>query len=223
LRAPAIAQRSAQLTVLDRADGVSQWAYLGRPLFRFEDDTKPLDVYGIGVDPNFEVALVRRHFRPADVEIRRVVPWGDILTTTQGATLYQRDRVSTTNREDHGSPALGRSLGTATCVDSCTQTWHPLVAPADALASGHWDIALRSEGTRQWVYKGFALYTYSSDAPGAALGNALYELAPVQSTPSVPSTEAPTGGSQDDGLPVHGIPQRVGGGISAFFWHAVVP
>ena len=40
----------------------------------------------------------------------------------------------------------------------------------------------RPDGARQWVYKGFALYTYAGDKPGDINGNEIYDLAQVRDT-----------------------------------------
>jgi predicted lipoprotein with Yx(FWY)xxD motif len=216
LRAAGIAVPAGGFSVISRDDGIDQWAYLGKPLYTFDRDTRPMDVYGIGIDPRFQPALIQRFFMPGDATIRRIVPLGDILTTVQGATLYQHDRAVTDDeghnfREDHGSPALGRSLGTATCDSTCATTWRPFVAPANALPSGYWEILTRADGTRQWAYKGFALYTYADDKPGDIHGNETYDLVHVPDAAGVDERQLP------------GIPPRIGTGVGALFWHAVIP
>jgi len=231
LQAGGIAVAAGDFSVISRDDGIAQWAYRGKPLYTFDGDTKPLDVNGINVDPRFQVALIRRFFMPADATIRRIVPLGNILTTVGGATLYQRDRALTSEeghdfREDHGPPALGRSFGTATCDANCATTWRPYAAPSDTVPSGFWEIATRPDGTRQWVYKGFALYTYAADKPGEINGNEIYDLAQVGDTVKA----GDNGGVGDTAAadPVEeklarGIPPKIGTGVGALFWHAVVP
>jgi predicted lipoprotein with Yx(FWY)xxD motif len=216
LRAAGTAMPAGNFSVISRDDGIAQWAYFGKPLYTFDRDTKPLDVYGMGTDPRFRPALIERFFMPGDAAIRRIIPLGNILTTVGGATLYQRDRAVTDDeghnfREDHGSPALGRSFGTATCDSQCTATWRPFVAPANALPSGYWEILTRADGTRQWAYKGFALYTYAGDGPGDIRGNETYDLVHVRDKP---------GGGEPQEI---GLPPRVGTGVGALFWHAVIP
>ena len=68
-------------------------------------------------------------------------------------------------------------MGTAPCVDECLKTWRPLQASAKDLPSGHWSIMERSNGTRQWAYKGFAAYTYVGDKkPGDKNANDTYDI-----------------------------------------------
>jgi predicted lipoprotein with Yx(FWY)xxD motif len=208
LEAPEIAATVGGFSVIARDDGIAQWAYAGKPLYKFAGDRKPGEANGMGVDDRFHVALVVRFFTPADAAIARTADLGNILTTKRGTTLYQRDRVTTEElhpfRTDHGAPALGRALGTSTCEAACTKTWLPFVAPADALAGGYWDVATRADGARQWVYKGFALYTYAADKPGEIGGNAIYDIGRI-GDPILPTGDVP------------------GAGIGGLFWHAVVP
>lgn len=217
LEAPEIANPLGDFASVARDDGITQWMYRGKPLYRFSGDVKTGDANGVGVDPQFRPSLIHRFFMPADVAIRRTVELGAILATRRGATLYQRDRVTLEElhpfRTDHGSPALGRAFGTATCDENCTKTWPPLAAPADAISTGYWDVVTRADGARQWAYKGFALYTYAADKPGDIGGNAIYTLAQISGNPKSAEIDpnALVGGSAS------------GLGVSAMFWHAVVP
>jgi predicted lipoprotein with Yx(FWY)xxD motif len=225
LEAPEIANAVGNFFVIARDDGIAQWTYRGKPLYKFAADQKPGDVNGIGVDSRFAVSLIVRFFMPDDVTIRRTIELGDILATRRGATLYQRDRVTIAERHqfrtDHGSPALGRWFGTSTCDENCTKTWPPFTAPADALPSGYWDVLTRSDGTRQWAYKGFALYTYAPDEPGDISGNAIYSLAQI---PGNEASAAPNRLAAADVDPNDFVGGAAPGrGVSAMFWHAVVP
>jgi predicted lipoprotein with Yx(FWY)xxD motif len=233
LEAPEIANPAGDFSAIARDDGITQWAYRGKPLYKFDGDQRAGDVNGIGADARFRVALIVRHFMPADATIRRSVELGDILTTAGGATLYERDRPAKDEshifRESHGPPALGRSFGTTTCDENCARTWQPFTAPADALPCGYWDIAKRPDGRRQWVYKGYALYTYAADRPGDIRGNEIYDLVQVSDddTGVVASggRHAPPAGGPAAGvdplIPAGG--DVAGIGVGAMFWHAVVP
>jgi predicted lipoprotein with Yx(FWY)xxD motif len=234
LEAPQIANPVGDFSVIARDTGITQWTYRGRPLYRFDGDQRPGEANGIGVDARFQVALIVRYFMPADATIRRHAELGDILTTASGATLYERDLGATDEslgfRENHGWPALGRSFGTATCDENCAKSWPPFTAPADALPRGYWDIAIRPDGTRQWMYKGYALYTRAAEAPAQVSGNQLYDLGAV-------TEEEPAASLASDGrhtAPGAGATARApafvpaggdvaGIGVRAMFWHAVVP
>jgi predicted lipoprotein with Yx(FWY)xxD motif len=222
LEAPEIANSMGAFSAIARDDGISQWSYRGKPLYKYTGDQKPGDVAGIDLDSQFHIALIVRFFMPTDATIRRTLELGNILATRGGATLYQRDRVTMEElhqfRTDHGSPALGRSFGISTCDETCAKTWPPFTAAADALPSGYWDIITRPGGARQWVYKGFALYTYAADKPGDTGGNAIYALVQIGGTAAADRT-APTDVDPNDF--VGGA--AAGLGVGAMFWHAVVP
>jgi predicted lipoprotein with Yx(FWY)xxD motif len=233
LIAPQIANAPEHFKVLSREDGIAQWTYRDRPLYRFAGDVRKGDVKGLDIDAQFRVALVLRQFMPADAIIHRDQELGTILATTAGATLYQRDRAEPDEghnfRIDHGAPYLGRALGISTCDAACAKVWPPYLAPSTAVPSGHWDVIARSDGQRQWVYKGYALYTYSADAPGEARGNETYDFVQMTNV-ALPDNELrgahtpPIGGTEGTNV------RRViagadvsGAGVGAMFWRAVVP
>ena len=59
----------------------------------------------------------------------------------------------------------------------CNKVWRPYLAPKDAQPSGFWDIATRDDGTRQWVYSGYAMWTYAGDKkPGEINGNDAFDF-----------------------------------------------
>jgi predicted lipoprotein with Yx(FWY)xxD motif len=230
LQAPQIANATGDFSVIAHDDGITQWAYRHKPLYKFDGDQRAGDANGIGIDARFHVALVVRYFMPADATIRRSAELGTILTTRSGATLYERDRPASDEihifRESHGPPALGRSFGATTCDEHCARSWPPFTAPADALPCGYWDIARRADGRRQWAYKGYALYTYASERPGEIRGNGIYDLAQVSDGTgalaeggTTPAT-SPVAGA-DPFVPAGG--DVAGIGVGALFWHAVVP
>jgi predicted lipoprotein with Yx(FWY)xxD motif len=225
LEAPEIANPMGGFAAIAREDGISQWTFRGKPLYKFTADQKRGDVNGMAVDSRFHVALIVRFFMPADAAIHRTVDLGSILVTRRGATLYQRDRVTMEElhpfRTDHGSPALGRALGTATCDEVCAKLWPPFTAPAAALPCGFWDVVTRVDGRRQWAYKGFALYTYAADKPGDIGGNAIYTLAQIGGGEKSAAAGRPAAADIDPNELVGGAASGLG--VSAMFWHAVVP
>ena len=71
-----------------------------------------------------------------------------VLTNAAGMTLYTFDN-------DAG--------GKSACNGPCAANWPPLMAAADAKASGDWTIITRDDGAKQWAYKGKPLYLWSKD------------------------------------------------------------
>lgn len=82
---------------------------------------------------------------------------GEALVSPSGMVLYTYDKDA---------------QGTSNCNDRCATNWPPLAAQAGDQAEGDWSIIERSDGSRQWAYKGKPLYTWTKDtAPGAAGGD----------------------------------------------------
>jgi predicted lipoprotein with Yx(FWY)xxD motif len=182
LKAAELSKPIGNWTTVRRDDGSRQWAYKERPLYSFAGDGKPGDVKGLAADARFHAAAVRRYFIPAEVTTR-INGGVTVMATAQGMTLYTRDKFRfsfggySVNDGPPPTPAVGRAVGTAGCEGDCTKRWQPLVASKDAEASGYWTIALRADGTRQWAYQGYPVYTNVEDKkPGDMLGRDLFDL-----------------------------------------------
>ena len=191
--APELARPLGDFTIVLRADGHRQWAYKGRPLYTYRDDLEPGYANGIGIDPRWQVAQIYRYFTPPGVTIANTLAQGRVWVTATGMMIYRRDGY-TYQLGGHGlrrgvyqRPHVGRDISTKGCEGDCLQKFHPLVAPADAEPQGYWEIAVRTDGTRQWVYKSFALYTYGGDTkPGDMTGLDIYDFS-VSRDPQKPA------------------------------------
>jgi predicted lipoprotein with Yx(FWY)xxD motif len=184
--APALASGVGDFSVVARADGSRQWAFRKRPLYAYSEDRLPGDAHGAGVE-KWRVAVLTENFRPPNVRTVSLEGYGDALTL-DGKTLYGgysfEKRWGGRNLRDTFTNAYykGKQLGAAACVDaSCLETWRPFIAPADAQPNGFWEPVQRADGSKQWAYKGYALYTYAGDsAPGQHNGQATYDFATVE-------------------------------------------
>lgn len=183
--APALAMDVGDFSVATRADGSKQWAYKKRPLYRYSGDLLPGDVHGrAAADKRWKVAVLMENFRPAQVAVTTLEGYGDVLSLN-GMTLYAGSAFQKywggRNLRDSFKNAYnkGKKLGGDACADpECLQSWHPFVAPADAQSNGFWEAIRRPDGTKQWAYKGYALYLYMGDkAPGQNNGQATYAFA----------------------------------------------
>jgi predicted lipoprotein with Yx(FWY)xxD motif len=189
--APALAFAVGDFSVVARLDGSKQWAYKKHPLYLYSGDTLPGDARGVGVDKRWSAAELSQNFRPQGVSVSTLNGYGDVLTLN-GMTLYggypfekrwggRNLRNTFTNLY-----AKGKELGAAACVDqSCLQTWRPFLAAADAKSDGFWEPITRPDGSKQWAYKGYALYTYAGDkSPGDHSGQADYDFAKTEGSPT---------------------------------------
>ena len=86
-------------------------------------------------------------------------PKNGVLATPSGATVYTFDKDTANS-------------GKSACNGPCAQLWPPVAAQASDAASGDWTVVTRDDGSRQWAYKGWPLYTFSKDAkPGDTSGD----------------------------------------------------
>jgi len=183
LAAAQLANPTGEWTLINRDDGIKQWAYKGNPVYTYAGDYKPGDANGTSVDKQHQVAELVRYFMPPGVAVQHQISRGPLLATTDGLTLYRRDsHIFRSGGHSLGAsqpyrPAVGRSIATKGCDAECLKTWHPFVAPADAQPSGYWSVMVRDDGTRQWAYQGFAMYTYGGDKKaGDNNGNDIFDI-----------------------------------------------
>jgi predicted lipoprotein with Yx(FWY)xxD motif len=87
-----------------------------------------------------------------------------MLVTPAGMTLYTFD----TDKKDSGLSA---------CYDNCAKNWPPLQVGDSQWDSMVWAIILRTDGLRQWTYRGKPLYTFAKDTrPGEANGEGVNKV-----------------------------------------------
>ena len=186
IAAPALAIGVGDFSIIERVDGTRQWTFQGKPLFRFQADLLPGDVHGREAHEHLQLALLKENFRPEGIAVTTLPGYGDILALN-GMTLYAGSAFEKYwgGRNLRGSFQItyfkGKRLGGNACVSAeCLQSWSPFTAAADARSSGFWEVITREDSSRQWAYKGFALYTHSYDeVPGHIRGHSLYDIADV--------------------------------------------
>ncbi len=168
-------------TVVVREDGTRQWAFQGHALHSFSGDKEVGDAEGLHFDSRWRTAAVREYFMPENVQMRKMSHF-EFFTTSDGQTIYTRDRYQYTAGSFHadgGSTSkvgIGREIGTDACGGPCEDVWVPFAADTDDQPSGYWSIVTRDDGTRQWAYQGYALYTHTSDKkPGDMIGRDEFE------------------------------------------------
>jgi len=183
VRAGALA--SGDWSVVAGPDGSQQWAYQGKRLYTFAEDSQAGDAKGekqlsgagaggrlgglTGSQPNNQTtpqpetrgtAVVLGApsgiVLPAGIQTREVVDVGGIgLADVNGKTIYFR-------QDGKGSD----------CRANCQ--WLAVRAPAEAKGQGDFSSITRPGGIQQWSYKGKLLYTFVGDElPGDARGAVL--------------------------------------------------
>jgi len=85
-----------------------------------------------------------------------------MLVNNAGMTVYTFDK-----------DADGKSA----CYDQCAKAWPPVMAPSDAKAQGDLTVITRTDGAKQWAYKGKPLYLFVKDTkPGDKAGDNVKEV-----------------------------------------------
>lgn len=190
LRASAEAKAFGDWTLVPRPDGAAQWAYKGRPLYRYAKESKPR--WADGQNQLWRYALVSP-FPPRGAFGRQqglggAAPAGAAAAgAAQGVAGFANIRGARAPKVPlpPGVPAgitgqpsadgavfadakgftLYTSTAAGTCAGPCLGAWRPFPAPLLAAEpAGDWTIVSRPDGTLQWAYKGKPLYRSSKDA-----------------------------------------------------------
>ena len=161
------------------AGALRQWAYRGVPLYTFSGDHKSTDAYGVYENYGpWRVMFVYLDAFPQNVQAIESVGHDKILADTQGMPIYERAAFrelfgGPTAYHDYGAaPYMGIAIGSGACDEACEKVRRPVLAPANAQAHGDWMVYTRKDGSKQWAFQGFALYTYTGDSrPGVVNGH----------------------------------------------------
>ncbi|MDB5425538.1 MAG: Secreted repeat of uncharacterized function [Phenylobacterium sp.] len=155
LIAPADAKPVGAFSAIKRPDGALQWALNKKPLYTFVGDAKPGEANGEQVQQFWSAA----RYVPSAPDIvmpavakTQLVGEEFVLADARGMTLYESS-----------ADGEGRSM----CEAACLIAWRPLEAAALSGPIGQWNTIERPDGSRQWAYKGHALYLFDGDGkPG---------------------------------------------------------
>ncbi len=173
-----------EFSIIELDNGIRQWAYRKQPLFSYKRDINAADLNGRDAARGMGPAIAVQYFMPADVAIAMDRPGGRLTQSSTGKALYARDRIDWTQirMPTRGLPVVGQSIGIAGCNADCEREWAPFLAPLSAQPSGYWNLIARPDGSKQWAYRGFALYTYTNEAPGIVHHSELYDAAYSETT-----------------------------------------
>jgi len=184
-KAPTMAVAPVDWSVMQRADGIRQWAYKGTPLYRYNGDQAAGDARGHGIQSERWLAYVLESVPalPSWVTVQGSDA-GLILADSQGRTLYGRTQsrirggapapadihAAAIRSERPGYEVIGGAR-TTDCTECARSYWKPVLAAQQDKPSGNWSIVKRDDGKLQWAFKGEPLYTHERDTwPGALNG-----------------------------------------------------
>jgi predicted lipoprotein with Yx(FWY)xxD motif len=140
-------------TIIQRKDGIKQWAYDEAPLYTSQLDQQPGDVFGGSArSSGGDGPATREPVGPAPD-----VPPGFGVKTTSVGRLLVTERQLSVYVSDRDGPDK------SACDTECSKAWIPMAAPAAGKPHGEWTTFLRPDGTRQWAFRHQALYRYALD------------------------------------------------------------
>ena len=156
LEAPAQVEPPDEWSVIEREDGLRQWTFRGKPLYRYNRDRRPGDMNGDEFLQQWYVAIKPLPLPPGFATYK--TQYGQLLVDQRNMTLYTSD---------------ADPQGASACDGACARTWPPVEAWWRARSPlPEWSVIERADGTRQWAFRGRPLYRYAGDyAPGEIAGN----------------------------------------------------
>lgn len=178
--APAYARPVGEWTIFERAPGVRQWAFRGKPVYRHTTDTKTLSQDGSDVPGWQNVYTQQTPKPPADFALRENF-LGLVLTDMQGKTVYRYhctdDAVDQLACDMPESPQVYRL---AVCGggdwERCVKTFPYVLASEDAKSTGQvWSTMYIDPKTGRravkdqpgalhvWAFRDRPVYTYAGD------------------------------------------------------------
>lgn len=153
---------SGDWSIIDRQDGTRQWAYLGRPLYRYSGK----DPLGMPISSN-----------QSTDDPESLDPGSKLYSPKQGwkrAAFTPERNVRVPAGIEMQSLAVANGYG---FVSADTQMpiymlrsppknaaqWTPVYAPGTASPLGDFTISTREDGKRQWMFKDTPIYTFKGD------------------------------------------------------------
>jgi len=160
-------------STVKRADGIVQWAYQGKPLYRYSG-TDPQGEPFAG-DTASPVPEDPAWYDPSSSFYSPKEGWSRAAYTPE-KTLKLPPSILLSSLPVAGGfglvdAASGLTIYAADADRKLSDMWLPVKAAALVLPIGDFTVAQADDGSRQWAYKGQRLFTYRGDyASGDAVG-----------------------------------------------------
>lgn len=140
--------------ILQRDDGLAQWAYKDQPLFIGKHKNAS------NVVRDWQIVLLQPAPAMPDWVTFQETDFGPVLADENRMTLYY---IVSDLKE----------IALRTCDAECEKKyWTPVLAPAGTEPIGNWSTRQLADGTHQWVYLGRRVFTYPHDQlPGDINGD----------------------------------------------------
>jgi predicted lipoprotein with Yx(FWY)xxD motif len=173
LVADAHAKASGDFSILTRDDQTKQWVYQGKPLYRYSGKDPVGEPGGRG---RLDAEAARATYDPSSKLFAPKTGWRRAAYTPEKATAMpptvELDGLAIANGFGFVDAATHMTIYAAPVSHKLSSDWEPVPASSLAVPIGEFSIITRKDdSTRQWAYRGAALYTYAGDyAPGEVTG-----------------------------------------------------
>jgi len=159
------AKPSGDWSLVSRDKGVKQWAYQGKPLYRYSgEDPDGAPVAGSTAtavaenpewrDPGSKIYSPKTGWKRAAFTPEKT------MTVPSGIALQS---LAIANGFGFVDAMTGRTIYAAPASKKLSSDWMPVYAPGLGLPVGDFSIVGRADGTRQWAYRKQNLYTFRGD------------------------------------------------------------
>lgn len=186
--APALARPLGEWSLHERAPGVRQWVYRGKPLYAHRRDQYSFSQQGSDIPGWSNVFTQRSPAYPGSFTVQATIS-GDVLADAEGRTLYTYrcgddsiDQLSCEHPDDTQAYRLAACGGSQA---ACMRNWPYVEAPEDARSTSRsWSVVLIDPATgkfatpeqanalRVWAFRDRPIFTYFDDRqPGDVYGD----------------------------------------------------
>jgi predicted lipoprotein with Yx(FWY)xxD motif len=183
-------------TTFERAPGVNQWAFRGRPLYTSNFDTYERSFMGADVPGWHNVYTQRAPAPPEEFTVQDAIFGGQVLADSRGKTVYLYNCIEDTlDQLACNNPGTTQAYRLAICgngdAELCRETFPYIEAPPGAGGGNPlWSVIAidpntgysaapeQTDALHVWAYRGRPVYTFAGDPePGVLNGQGIGEFA----------------------------------------------
>jgi predicted lipoprotein with Yx(FWY)xxD motif len=168
-------------TTFERAPGVNQWAFHGRPVYTYNYDREARSFTGADVPGWHNVYTQRAPFPPEEFTVQDADFGGQVLADSRGRTIYLYNCIEDTFAQlSCNNPGTTQAYRLAICgngdLELCRETFPYVIAPDGANstsllwsvmeidpATGHSAAPGQEDALSVWAYQRRPVYTYAGD------------------------------------------------------------
>lgn len=169
------AKASAPLSILELANGQSQWAYKGKAMYFFSGDTEAGQTNGDGLGNSWHIASQLPALQRGSDDNTMLSATGYAYALLPNPDNNNAVEVQKVDRDQFTLYTFDNdTAGASNCSGSCIESWPAFIAPDSEAAIGKYSKVDRGDGVMQWAYNDMPLYFFGGDTEkGQANGDGL--------------------------------------------------